>query len=59
MRRFAVLAVLAGALLVPASAGAAPPILEHGAFAGGLPPAPPWQPELVAPIKSFKIDLIG
>jgi hypothetical protein len=57
VRRILLLAVLAGALAVPASAGAAPPILENGRFAGSLPPAPPWQPD--APVKSFKIDLIG
>ena len=58
MRRFLVLAVLAGAFAVPPGAGAAPPILEHGRFAGSLPPAPPWATE-VDPVKSFKIDLIG
>jgi len=58
MRRLVVLALLAGVLFAPASASAAPPILEHGRFAGGLPPAPPWTVE-VDPIKSFKIDLIG
>lgn len=58
MRRLLVLALLTGALLAPANAGAAPPILENGRFAGGLPPAPPWATE-VDPIKSFKIDLIG
>jgi hypothetical protein len=52
------LAFLTGALFAPASASAAPPILENGRFAGGLPPAPPWAVE-VDPIKSFKIDLIG
>jgi hypothetical protein len=58
VRRLLVLALLTGALFAPASASAAPPILEHGRFAGGLPPAPPWAVD-VDPIKSFKIDLIG
>jgi hypothetical protein len=58
MRRLLLLALLFGALLAPANAGAAPPILENGRFAGGLPPAPPWA-VAVDPIKSFKIDLIG
>lgn len=58
MRRLLVLALLTGALFAPASAGAAPPVLEHGRFAGGLPPAPPWAVD-VDPIKSFKIVLIG
>lgn len=58
MRRLLVLALLAGALFAPASASAAPPILEHGRFEGGLPPAPPWAVD-VDPIKSFKIVLIG
>jgi hypothetical protein len=57
MRRLVVLGLLAGALFAP-SASAAPPILEHGRFEGGLPPAPPWAVD-VDPIKSFKIDLIG
>jgi hypothetical protein len=59
MRRLLVLALLTGgALLAPANAGAAPPILDNGRFAGGLPPAPPWAVEL-DPIRSFKIVLIG
>ena len=58
MRRLVVLAVISAGLLAPSSAGAAPPILEHGRFAGDLPPATPWEPDL-APIKSFKIELIG
>jgi len=58
MRRLVVLALLGGALFVPTSASAAPPVLEHGRFEGGLPPAPPWAVD-VDPIKSFKIDLIG
>jgi hypothetical protein len=58
MRRLVVLALLAGGLIVPASASATPPVLEHGRFEGGLPPAPPWAVD-VDPIKSFKIDLIG
>ena len=58
MRRLLVLALLTGALFAPVSADAAPPILENGHFAGGLPPAPPWALE-VDPIKSFKIVLIG
>ena len=58
MRRLLILALLTGALFAPANAGAAPPILENGRVAGGLPPAPPWAAE-VDPIKSFKIDLIG
>ena len=58
MRRLLVLALLTGALLAPANVGAAPPILDDGRFAGGLPPAPPWAVEL-DPIRSFKIVLIG
>ena len=58
MRWLLVLALLTGALFAPSSAGAAPPILENGRFAGGLPPAPPWTLD-VDPIKSFKIVLIG
>jgi hypothetical protein len=58
MRRVLLLALLTGAPLAPANAGAAPLVLEDGRFAGGLPPASPWAVE-VDPIKSFKIVLIG
>jgi hypothetical protein len=57
--RLAVLAVIVAAFVAApaASAASASPVLEHGPFAGGPPPAPIFeQPGSL--VKSFKIELL-
>ena len=34
-------------------------VLEHGHFAGSLPPAPPFAVAPGAPIKSFKVEVLS
>ena len=53
------LAALVAGLVAAPSAGAAPPVLEHGRFAGSLPPAPPHAVAPGAPVKSFKVEVLS
>ena len=59
MRIRVFLAALFAGLLAAPGAGAAPPVLEHGHFAGSLPPAPPLAVAPGAPIKSFKVEVLS
>jgi hypothetical protein len=56
MRARLLLFALAAALVGAPGANAAPPVLQHGVFAGSQPPAPPFEP--ASPIKSFKIEIL-
>jgi hypothetical protein len=56
MRARVLLLGVVAALAAASGANAAPPVLEHGVFAGSMPPAPPFEP--ATPIKSFKIEIL-
>lgn len=59
MRIRVLLATLIAGLLAAPAAGAAPPVLEHGHFAGSPAPAPPFAVAPGAPIKSFKVEVLS
>jgi hypothetical protein len=59
MRVRVLLAALIAGLLAAPGAGAAPPVLEHGHFAGSLPPAPPYAVAPGAPVKTFKVEVLS
>jgi hypothetical protein len=59
MRFRILLAALIAGLFAAPGAGAAPPVLAHGHFAGSLPPAPPFAVAPGAPVKSFKVEVLS
>ena len=54
--RIALLAAVVALVAAPGANAAPPTVLEHGAFAGSLPPAPIFQPASL--VKSFKIEVL-